>query len=407
MISIFTGVAGLQTYQRAVDVIANNIANVNTVAFKSSRVSFAEALAQTLRAGSEAGTNPMQIGLGVGLSSIENLMGQGNLKSTGRPTDVAILGDGFFVISDGSGVSFTRAGVFQLDGQNRLVSASNGMRLLGWLADPATGAIETSADIDPATEILIPIGTRLAARQTANAVYQGNLNAGQNPADAVDAPFTIYDSLGAPHQITVTFTKSAVNPNEWGWAVTSADGNCADTGTITFTTNGQCQTGSVSFTLALTAPNGAEANIPITADLTAVTQLVGDTSAQCVSQDGLPVGALQSFSIDELGVVTGIYSNGMAERIAQVALAAFTNPAGLSKLGSNLYAPSPNSGSAIIKPPNVGANGTLASGFLEMSNVDLAQEFADLIVTQRSFQANSRVVTTADEMLQDVLTLKR
>ena len=407
MISIFTGVAGLQTYQRAVDVIANNIANVNTVAFKSSRVTFAEALAQTLRSGSEAGTNPMQIGLGVGLSSIENLMGQGNLKSTGRPTDVAILGDGFFIISDGRGISFTRAGVFQLDGHNRLVSASNGMRLLGWLADPATGVIDTATDINPATEILIPVGTLLAARQTANAMYQGNLDAGQDPAEPVDAPFTIYDSLGAPHQITVTFTKSAVNPNEWGWAVTSPDGASADTGTITFTTSGEAQTGSIDFTLALTASGGAEPNIAITADMTALTQLVGDTSAQCVSQDGLSVGALQSFSIDELGVITGIYSNGMAERLAQVALASFTNPAGLSKLGNNLYAPSPNSGSPIIKPPNVGANGTLAAGFLEMSNVDLAQEFADLIVTQRSFQANSRVVTTADEMLQDVLTLKR
>ena len=108
-----------------------------------------------------------------------------------------------------------------------------------------------------------------------------------------------------------------------------------------------------------------------------------------------------------MGVVTGIYSNGMSERLAQVALAGFTNPSGLTKLGGGLYTPSPNSGNPIIKPANVGSNGTLAAGFLEMSNVDLAQEFADLIVTQRAFQANSRVVTTADEMLQDVLTLKR
>jgi flagellar hook protein FlgE len=407
MISLFTGVAGLQTYQRAVDVIANNIANVNTVAFKSARVSFAEALAQTLRAGSENGTNPMQVGLGVGLSSIENIMSQGNLKSTGRPTDVALLGEGFFILSDGSSLSFTRDGVFQLDGKNRLVAASNGRQLLGWLADPATGEIDTSTDLDPNTQITIPIGTRLAARQTANVSYQGNLNAGQDPADPVDTSFTIYDSLGAPHQIVITFTKSAVNPNEWAWSVSSPDGNSADTGTITFTESGECQTADISFTLTLTTPGGAAADIPITAKLTAVTQLVGETSAQCVSQDGLPVGALQSFSIDEMGVLTGIYSNGMAEKLAQLALAAFTNPAGLTKLGGNLYAPSPNSGNPIIKPPNVGANGTLAAGFLEMSNVDLAQEFANLIVTQRSFQANSRVVTTADEMLQDVLTLKR
>jgi flagellar hook protein FlgE len=407
MISVFTGVAGLQTYQRAVDVIANNIANVNTVGFKAARVSFAEALAQTLRVGSSAGTNPMQIGLGVGLSSIENLMTQGNLKSTGRPTDVAILGDGFFALSDGNTVSYTRDGVLLLDGQNRLVSASNGMCILGWLADPATGEIDTTSNIDPGSEIMIPIGTRLAARQTSSVTYQGNLDASQDPATPVDTSFTIYDSLGAAHQISVTFTKSAVNPNEWSWAVSSPDGTCADTGTITFTEDGECQTDSISFTLALTDPGGATANIPITASLTVVTQLVGDNSAQAVSQDGLPVGALQSFSIDELGVVTGIYSNGMSERLAILALAGFTNPGGLSKLGSGLYAPSPNSGQPMIKPPQVGTNGTLASGFLEMSNVDLAQEFASLIVTQRAFQANSRVVTTADEMLQDVLSLKR
>ncbi len=406
MIAIFTGVAGLQTYQRAVDVIANNIANVNTVGFKAARASFAEALAQTLRAGSETGINPMQIGLGVGLASIDNLMGQGNLKSTGRPTDVAVLGDGFFVLSDGARIAFTRSGLFQLDGRNRLVHASNGMRVVGWLAD-ASGEIDTTRNVDAATEIVIPIGTRLAARQTAKIIYQGNLDASQDPADPVETSFTIYDSLGAPHQLTITLTKSAVNANEWTWSVSSPDGTCADTGTLTFTEQGECQSDAIRFTLTLSDPGGATANIPLQADLSAVTQLVGATSAQAVSQDGLPVGALQSFSIDELGVVTGIYSNGMAERLAQIALAGFTNPAGLSKLGGGLYEPSPNSGQPIVKPPNVGSNGALASGFLEMSNVDLAQEFANLIVTQRAFQANSRVVTTADEMLQDVLTLKR
>src|SRR5574340_500610 len=254
MISIFTGVAGLQTYQRAVDVIANNIANVNTVGFKSGRVSFAEALSQTLRAGSEAGTNPMQIGLGVGLGSIENVVSQGNLKSTGRPTDVAIVGDGYFVLSDGARVAYTRDGVFQLDGKNRLVSAGNGMRVLGWLAD-SSGAIDTAENVPPSAEIVIPIGTRLAARQTANVTYRGNLDACQDPANPVATSFTIYDSLGKGHQVTVTFTKSATVDNQWSWAVTSPDGTSASTGTVTFTDKGECQTGSLSFTLTLTAPN--------------------------------------------------------------------------------------------------------------------------------------------------------
>ncbi len=130
-------------------------------------------------------------------------------------------------------------------------------------------------------------------------------------------------------------------------------------------------------------------------------------AARSRQNQGLPVGILQSFTLDDRGLVTAVYSNGMVEPLAQLALAGFTNPAGLSKLGSGLYTTSSNSGAPIIKPPSIGSNGTLAAGFLEMSNVDLAHEFANLIVTQRSFQANSRVVTTADEMLQDVLTLKR
>jgi flagellar hook protein FlgE len=349
----------------------------------------------------------VQIGLGVSMASVENLMSQGNLKSTGRPTDIAVVGDGFFPISDGLRICFTRAGVFQLDGHNRLVCAANGMRLLGWLADPTTGEIDSSTNINASTEIAIPIGTRLAARQTASITYQGNLNADQDPAEPVDTSLTIYDSLGESHQISITFTKSGVVENQWAWTISSPDGACADTGNITFSSRGECQNGDISFTLALTDAGGAEANIPMSADLGTVTQLVGTTTAQAVSQDGLAVGALQSFSIDEQGVVTGIYSNGMAQRLAQIALASFTNPAGLMKQGGGLYTTSPNSGNPIIKPPNVGSNGSLAAGFLEMSNVDLAQEFANLIVTQRAFQANSRVITTADDMLLDVLTLKR
>ena len=407
MISIYTGVAGLQASQRAVDVIANNIANVNTIGFKSSRVTFAEAIQQTLRGASESGVNPMQIGLGVNLGSIDNLMTQGNLKSTGNATDAAIMGDGFFMLGDGTKISYTRAGDFQLDGSNELVSASNGACVLGWAADPATGTVDTSGSITAASAILIPIGTRLAARQTANITYQGNLDSTQDTSTPVSTSFTVYDSLGNSHALTVQFARSATTDNAWTWTVSSPDGTSTDTGTLTFTSDGEAQTDSISFSLALTTPSGAAATIPMTADVSTLTQLAGSTSAQAVSQDGLAPGSLESFNIDESGIVTGVYSNGMSETLAQIAIAGFTNPAGLTKLGNGLYSPSANSGIPNVQAPGAGSNGTLSAGYLEMSNVDLAQEFADLIVMQRAFQANSKIVTTGDEMLQDVLSLKR
>jgi len=406
MISIFTGVAGLRAHQRAVDVIANNIANINTVAFKAGRASFQEALVQTLRAASAAGTNPMQVGLGVSVASIDNVMSQGNLRSTARPTDVAIVGDGFFVLSDGSSLDYTRDGVFQLDAQNRLVSASNGMALLGWTADPVTGQINTSTALGPSDNLTIPLGTLSIARQTANAVYQANLDASAAAGTTADTSFTIFDSLGDSHQVDLTFTKSAT-AGEWGWEATGADFTGSGTGTLTFDENGQITTPTQPLSLTLTDPNGATSPIDLQLDFSIVTQLAGPSSIQVVYQDGMPMGTLESFTIDQQGIVTGIFGNGMAQTLGQIALARVPNPGGMTRTGSNLYALSPNSGIAVITPPGSSGSGTLASGFLEMSNVDLASEFADLVITQRGFQANSRVITTADEMLQDVLTLKR
>jgi flagellar hook protein FlgE len=406
MISIFTGVAGMRAGQRAIDVIANNIANLNTIAFKSGRVSFQEALVQTLRAGSTAGTNPMQVGLGVGVASIDNIMDQGNLKSTSRPTDLAITGDGFFIVSNGTGFSYTRDGNFQLDANNRLVSASNGMAVEGWAADPATGQINTSANLSPSSALTIPLGTMAVARQTSNSVFKANLDASSAADTVVNSTFSIYDSLGQTHQITVAFTKSDT-ANTWDWTASSPDGTSDSTGTLTFDANGQLDTAGNALSLTLTNPNGATSPIDLTLDFSTVTQLVGDSNVQVVSQDGLPTGTLQSFSIDQNGIITGVFDNGMAQTLGQLALARFANPAGLDKQGSNLYGVSPNSGIALIAPPGVGGTGTVSAGQLEMSNVDLANEFANLVVTQRGFQANSRVITTGDEMLQDLLTLKR
>jgi len=414
MISIYTGVTGLKAHQEAVDVIANNIANINTVGFKAGRANFQEALSQTLRAASAAGggrgtRNPMQLGLGSSIGSIDNLMTQGNLKFTGNSTDLAIQGNGFFLLSDGTGEYLTRNGAFVLDADNRLISAGTGLAVLGWQADPVTGDVATEQMVTPSSYINIPIGVMSVARATENVAYQANLDAGAAAAATVDTSCYIYDSLGNQHRVDIQFTKTA-NPNEWTWAASSPDadpGVPGSTGTLLFDENGQITT--PTFTLAVTLLNAGGATNPISADLSfaGVTQLAGASTVQAVSQDGLPMGTLESFTIDDQGIISGTFTNGMFRTLGQISLARFANPAGLTKAGNSLWRTSVASGPAAVVIPATADAGTLAAGYLEQSNVDLATEFANLIVTQRGFQANSRVITTADEMLQDVLTIKR
>jgi len=409
MISMFTGISGLRAHERAVDVIANNIANINTVAYKTGRTTFQEALVQTMRAGSENGTNPMQLGLGVELSSIENIMGQGSLRPTGSPTDLAIVGTGFFMVSDGTTIRYTRDGSMQLDGNNRLVTSSSGMSVSGWSADPITGAIDNTALITPADQITVPLGTKWLARATSNVTYRATLDSSAATGTEVGTTYAVFDTLGAAHQVTITFTKTA-DAGEWDWAVTSPDGTSASTGTLVFDENGANTTPTASVSLALTDSKGAVTPLDFDMDLTSVMQLAGTSNLQVIDQDGLAPGVLESFNIDNDGVVIGIFNNGMKQNLGQIALARVPNPNGMTRLGGNLYELSPNvgvPGVPMISPPGPESGNKLVAGALEMSNVDLANEFANLIIMQRGFQANSRIITTGDEMLQDLLTLKR
>ena len=416
MIAIFTGVSGLRAHQFAVNVIANNIANINTIAFKAGRVSFQDALSQTLRPasapteGGRGGTNPKQVGLGVTIGSISNLMSQGNLKPTGRVTDLAVEGAGFFVLGDAAGMYFTRDGVFELDANNVLVHATTGMKLLGWRADPLTGEIQASSMLTPQSELIIPLGGKSVARPTSQVEYQSNLDASAAVGDQVTSTFYVYDSLGESHQMDLAFTKTAAG--EWSWEIASPDADPASppsTGTLQFDVDGQVDPASAvgTFTLDLADANGADDPISCQISFAEVTQLYGQSTIQMQSQDGLPMGTLQSFYIDQSGLITGNYTNGMFERLGQIALASFANAAGLDKLGGNLYSQSTNSGLPTVVKPGTADAGNMASGHLEMSNVDLAEEFANLIVISRGFQANSRVITTGDEMLQELLNIKR
>lgn len=410
--AMYNGVAGLKAHKTQMDVISNNIANINTVGFKSSRVNFSEMLNQTMQgasapSGGLGGTNPIQIGLGVGVGSVDVNQTQGPLVSTGKSTDVAIDGNGFLILGDGQGKYYTRDGSFAIDGDGNLVSSSSGLKVLGWTADPATGALDATSSISSASGIKLPIGQLSVARQTSSISLGGTLNSETTTGDSSSVSFDIYDSLGATHPLTVTFTKTA-NAGEWTWEASSTDaGSSVGSGTISFDTSGKCLNNSADITVNLASAGGAASTINIGLSFRSMTQLSGESTTKLLSQDGLPLGVLSDFTVANDGTISGTFDNGMTQTLGKLALAQFSNPAGLSKAGNNVLVETGNSGLPQIGCAASGSFGSITSGYLESSNVDLSTEFANMIVAQRGFQANSRIITTSDELLQELVQLKR
>lgn len=401
--SLFAGVSGLRNHQVAMDVIGHNVANVNTVGFKSGRVTFNEMFSQTIRGSSApaediGGTNPQQVGLGVIVGSVDSLSTQGNLQPTGQMTDMAIQGNGFFILNDGGTLVYTRAGNFGQDALGYLIDPASGLRLQGWTA---TDGAFSAKDENNLGSIPIPLGQTIDPEATTTVTYSNNLSATATVGDTVVKPVEVFDSLGNTHSVTITFTNTGTNA--WDWTAGGPAGITGN-GTMTFDTSGLfvAQTGGpIQF-----SPAGANA-VSITPDFSQLTQFSSATTVAATDRDGYAMGTLESFTIDNRGVVTGGYSNGLSQALAQVAVAAFANPAGLFKRGGNMLAESNNSGMKQIGEAGTGGRGTIAPGSLEMSNVDLSREFTNMIVIQRGFQANSRVITTSDEMLQELVNLKR
>jgi len=533
MRSLFSAVSGLKTHQQRMDVIGNNIANVNTPGYKKSRVTFQDMLNQTIRGasrpveGGRGGTNPMQMGLGVTIGSIDTDFGVTSLQDTGKNTDLGINGDGFFVLGESGGrLYYTRAGNFDFDRDGNLVSLLNGMHVQGWLPD-ASGSINPLDDIQ---NIKIDLKQSAPAKATSKIVFGGNIdfqtnngiltfndgsttkdftithsgvtsnlqisfspssafntwewtivdktngsqlatgkitmdsttgnvsictgnnttfklgnddiditlpvtgdNAGNftfsgtnvtgvnglpDPTMKFNPPGynlvqTVYDSLGNQYTTVINFTKDS--SNNWTWSLKSvSDSNnnpitpVTGNGTFLFDAStgrlaaGSNSSGNISF-----IPSGATAPLNINLDFSNLTQFASETTAGIQEQDGYQSGNLERYSIDQTGTIVGVFSNGVTRNLAQIALARFTNPGGLTKEGNSLYSESSNSGDSDIKPPGSSGFGTVKPGTLEMSNVDLSSEFTDMITTQRGFQANSRVITASDEMLQDLVNLKR
>src|SRR5579859_765368 len=403
--SMFTAISALQAHQQFMNLVSDNLANVNTTGFKANSFSFESQIAQLMQGGSApsaalGGIDPTQIGMGVSMGSVVANFTQGTLQSTGRPTDAAIQGDGFFIYRYGTQNLYSRDGSITTDANGYLVNSSTGMRLQGWQTS-GSAAVNTGL---PITDMQIPLNATLA-QATTSATLAGNLDATATAgsAGAYTATMGVYDSLGTLHNVAVDFTP--VGNGTWNWAATSGSPAAAvGSGSVTFDSGGQYVSGGGSITIPGT--NGAA---PVTAklDMSALSQLATGNSVSMTTQDGVAAGNLTGFSlISNTGEIYGTYSNGLQQRIGQMALANFTNPSGLERVGGNNFAAGLNSGAPSVGVANTGGRGTLASGYIEGSNVDMAQEFTNMILAERGFQASSRVITTSDDMLQELLNMK-
>jgi flagellar hook protein FlgE len=430
--------------QTLMDVTGNNIANVNTTGYKTTITVFEDTLSQTLAnattsTGSNGGTNPAQVGLGVRVASITNNFTEGAAQTTGVNSNMMLNGDGFFVVRNNGINEYTRNGAFTPDSKGELVNA-NGSQLMGWQAD-SNGAVVTNATTAPIT---IPTGLLSNPRPTGAVVLSGNLNnaatgettAGDGLADAAGSTipinYAIYDKQGKSSDIALMVTPQAQTDSALGttisqWNVTGSYGNPAQTfaGTITMNPDGTkswADSGSgnttaddtsgnnlnASFTVTgLTGSDGAAFNVDFDlSKLTSSAQSGQSSSAKVDSQDGHAAASLSGWRIGSDGTITGTFSDGTNQTLAKIAVATFDNPQGLEKMGDSTYAASVNSGSVSIGVAGDGNRGTITAGALEMSNVDLSQEFTNLIIAQRGFQANSKVITTSDDILQTLVNLK-
>ena len=417
------GLAGLNANATSLSVIGNNLANINTVGFKASTVTFSDLVSQTVGGSSE---NPMQVGLGVVTGSISPVFSQGSIENSTEATNVAIQGNGFFIVKGDGGQGYTRAGNFSFDNSGTLVTP-DGYKVQGYTAVNTDKSIDTTGQPG---DIVVPPGVLRAPNPTSTISTLTNLN-----ADApVNATFTtsvqMYDVQGAPHVMTITYTKTAAST--WSYAMTLpgaevtggtngtpypiSQGN-GGAGTLVFNDKGILSTvnGNTPADVSVTTPtwaNGSAANT-IKWDLVndnsvaSITQYSSESATSSKSQNGSAPGMVDDIAIASDGTITAKFGAGQTVNIGKIAVATFNNPKGLVKQGSNRYGESAAAGLPNIGTCGTGGRGTLIGNALESSNVDIAKEFTAMILAQRGYQANSKTITAADELLQDTLQLKR
>ncbi len=435
--SLSTGASSLRANQQRFDVISNNLANTNTIGYKSNRANFEEQFNQIAKYGKApdsvggngiGGINPIQFGLGVKMGSITQDMSQGTIETTNRPLDMAMQGDGFFVYNMNGKELYSRAGNVSRDAEGFLIDTGTGAYLQGYNAETDnSGAIIKDANgLNNLTgmkqNLQIPDSVISAPKQTETAALKGNLNSGNAENTTKKTGIKIFDGVGGSHDLRITFTKTA-NPNEYSIAG-DINGNAVNlnNSTLTFNNDGTLNTPlSLAITAAdlntavgtpvfdATTPKDititlAEAN-KLTAGLTSYS---ASNTATFIEQDGYQSGSLLDMNVDTKGQVWGAFTNGVTERLGQVVVAKFTNQEGLTRTGGNFYSQTPNSGLAVVGTAgDMFPSTKIAGNSLEMSNVDMTIQFTEMISTQRAFEAASRTITISDQLLAETTMLKR
>jgi flagellar hook protein FlgE len=427
--AFYSGLSGLSTNANALNVVGNNLSNINTVGFKGSSTSFSDIFATSLGGMSTAGNgDPIQFGLGTQVNGVSQDFAQSSFQTASSALDMAIQGNGFFTLETPAGQQvYSRDGSFSINSSGDLV-ASDGSSVLGWVRD-ATGNVNTSAAIAP---IQISAGTTASAFATKNITIGMNLNASA-AADATSAfstPIQVYDSQGNAQTLNETFTKTAANT--WSYTITGPAGATINgvaattgaTGTLVFSASGTllsvdsgagpvaADTTAANPVLTISWGNGSAvstiaANMVTTGGASNISQFSAASAASSSSQDGYGAGSLTSMTVDQNGIISGTFTNGQVIQLAQVALSTFNNVNGLVQAGNNHWAQSLASGSPTVGVANQGGRGGILGSNLELSNVDVATQFTNMILNQRGYEANAKIVTTTDQLLQDTLNMKQ
>ena len=539
--SLFAGVSGLRNHQTMLDVIGNNIANVNSIGFKGSRITFSDTFNQYVRYGTDpttttGGTNSFQVGLGMKVNSIDRNWTQGTFERTGLTTDLAIQGNGLFILKSNGKEYYSRAGAYVFDAEGKLVNPQNGAIVQGKVAtedgvippgnnlediyidtnlrlpavattqtswggnlsstspltrtenfvqtgnltssmaigdtvpdsnviydmngnaytmnityaktaadsydmtydlvdsdlntviggpqtvalvfDPATGALQTMGGAAPAPITVTNVGLGINydfditdVTQTAGTTTISSTVDENREPTIVTGTLSVFDSLGNAHSITLKFTKTSANQWNWNTSVPSPSLLEQNSGTISFNTDGSINSISPNPPIIRLTPGGGASpqNIELNfgEGFTGITQTSSNSVVSALSQNGSAAASLSNINIDQYGYIVGVFTNGESRNLAQILVATFANRNGLTSAGDNMYTVSPNSGEALVGEPGESTGTTLQSGALEQSNVDLSEEFTKMIVSQRGFQANARVVTTSDTLLQEITNLVR
>lgn len=400
---------GLQGDTVALNTIGNNLANLNTTAFKTQSTTFSDLFYQHI--GTAGSGDQLQVGVGTRVSGTATDFSQGSLTTTQSSTDMALSGNGFFMVQQGEVVHLTRAGNFQLDQRGNLITAG-GENVMGY--GVSNGAVNLNGGLIP---LQLPVTSNEPAQSTQNVSMTTSLDSTAATGTSFSSPVTLYDSLGQAQSASVTYTKTS--PTTWTYGITLPAGAATgtpvnNTGTLTFNSSGTLVNPAANVT-GVSFPGLADGaqnltfsfNLYNKANAPTVTQTAGTSNTTSTSQDGFPAGAYKSFAVSADGIISATFSNGQTTDIGQVAVGTVVNESGLARAGSNNYVTTAVSGLVSVGVANVGGRGSIDGEALEQSNVDISAEFSNLIVAQRAFEANSKTVTTFDSVTQQAIGMIR